>query len=260
MSSRRKRLAASSLEELQEFYEPLLDQLPDNTEDDRLDFIDPENGSEDGSDGDDAPEYAQAKQMVTTRGKTTKVKGKNGKTLQVEVIHPGQIPDVVQLGKRTYHTHGVRNAPGEMVEAGHGFIVESPRKPWKTPRRSHCAHCGGVMPEADTSDPKFTCEFDGAPWCTCSPCVLRKQVAGGHERNRGQPAKYCSDACKTGADTALNRWRRAVKRNAERGLPPPARPQDRGRLRWSEKLRSSIEGTGHRYTAGRESPWSYPRV
>lgn len=257
MSSRRKRLAASSLEELQDFYEPQLPQVVEHSQDEPVDFT----AWHDGIGPDDDPELVVlTKQDVATRGKTTKVKGKNGKTLQVEVIHPGQIPDVVQLGKRTYHTHGVRNAPGEMVEAGHGFIVESPRTPWKTPRRSHCAHCGGVMPEADTSDPKYACEFDGAPWCTCSPCVLRKQVAGGYERNRGQPAKYCSDACKTGADTALNRWRRAVKRNAERGLPPPARPQDRGRLRWSEKLRSSIEGTGHRYTAGRESPWSYPRV
>lgn len=286
--NRRKRLP-EDFEELQAHFESLLDQLSDETEDERRDFADPardpfesEHGPVMGTDGDDNPHYAQPKGQITYRGRTVKVKGTKGKQLQVEVIEPGQIADPVDVKPR-------ENPAGEIADAGHGFIVNNPRsRPWKTARRTHCAYCGGPMPKPDAS--KYRCELDPDaseielsligrdnaaddrgpfarrstevfPGCQCSGCTLRNLIASGRERGRGNPPKYCSEDHGQQADNERRAWRRAVVRAQERGEEPPPEPEDRG-LKFipARGLRSSIEGSGHRYVTGSGNPRNVPRA
>lgn len=172
------------------------------------------------------------------------------------------------------------NPAGELVADGHGFVVNDPRsRPWKTAKRTHCAYCGGPLPLPDVS--KYRCEFEpdateeslavidehnyssefDPGWrsrylrkhrlrrgCQCSGCRLRWLVANGYERNRGQPRKYCSDDCRRWADNERKAWNRAVATARKRGEEPPPPPEDRG-LKFVPRsgLRSSVEGSGHRY-------------
>lgn len=270
--------------------EPLLDELTDETEDERRDFADPErnlfeseHGPEMGSDGDDNPEYAQAKDRLHTRNV-----GREGITKPEQLIYPVQ-------GKPA------DNLPGQMVEAGHGFIVNDPRsRPWKTAKRTHCAHCGGELPKPDVSAKKYRCEFeppvyhDEVPamadggvrpplevWrrftpaqrhrfatgdladyeCQCSGCTLRQLVVNGGERNVGNPRKCCSASCTRLRDNERSAWKRAVDRANRRGEEPPPEPEDKGlKFRVSRGPRSSIEGNARRYTAANGHRWELPRA
>lgn len=268
-----------------------LDELTDETEDERRDFTDhsrnlfeSEHGPVMGTDGDDNPEYTQPKAKF------------DGDKLEQR----GDISDPVQAKPTS-------NPAGEIADAGHGFIVNDPRsRPWKTAPRTHCAYCGGEMPKPDVST--YKCEFDpdapaaelaligegqpkdaadsrwdavrymlgaGSPCrhgtgcrcglrgCKCSGCTLRWQVALGHERNTGQPKKYCGSECRKSADAERNRWKRAVAKAEKRGEEPPPEPEDRG-LKFGpvRGLRSTIEGAGHRYTASTDTglPTGVPRA
>ncbi|AQT81374.1 hypothetical protein B1R94_22155 [Mycolicibacterium litorale] len=242
--------------------EVLLDELTDESEDERRDFTDPErdpfeseNGPAMGTDGDDNPEYA------TPRAK-----------LDGQKLERGDISDPVQVAPKT-------NPAGEITDAGHGFIVDDPRsRPWKTAPRTHCAHCGGELPPPDVS--AYRCEFDpdlteaelalvGAdqgppvlspgcrhlaacncmrPGCQCSGCRLRWLVLSGNERNVGQPRKYCSEGCRNLAGSERKRWQRALAKAVKNGDEPPPEPEDRGlKFRPRRGPLSSTEGTGHRY-------------
>lgn len=131
-------------------HEPLLDELSDENEDERRDFHDPErnpfeseHGPAMGTDGDDHPIYAQPKQRIDINGRTVKVKLNGGKTGHVELVAPGDVADSVVVKPSS-------NPAGEIVDAGHGFIVNDPRsRPWKTAPRTHCAQCGGEVPKLD---------------------------------------------------------------------------------------------------------------
>jgi len=259
--------------------ETLTDELTDETEDERRDvanadrgLFESEHGPVMGNDGDDNPEYAQPKPRIAYRA------GLDPK----KPVQPGDLVEQVQVKP----TH---NQPGQMVEAGHGFIVNDPRsRPWKTAKRTHCAHCGGPLPGPDVSN--YRCEFDpeasdaelaliGAEqcpedWpprstatphlhrgCQCSGCSLRWLVLNGQERNRGQPRKYCSDNCRRWADNERNAWKRAVRAAEKRGEEPPPEPEDRGmKFRAASGLRSSIEGRGRRYTAASGHRFELPRA
>jgi hypothetical protein len=262
--------------------EPLLDELTDESEDERRDFtnlqrnlFESEHGPVMGSDGDDNPEYARPK----LRADMDKPAG--GKKLADDITKPEDIVYRIQRNKQD-------TKPGEMVEAGHGFIVNDPRsRPWKTARRTHCAHCGDPLPAPDVS--KYRCEFDpdasivelalvGADhgpddrplWsrpldphsgCQCSGCTLRWLVGNGRERNRGQPRKYCTDDCLKWADNARKAWKRAVRTAEKRGEELPPEPEDKGlKHRAARGLRSSAEGTGRRYVAATGHRWSLPTV
>lgn len=269
--------------------EALIDDLSDESEDERRDFSRPgrnlfesRHGPEMGGDGDDNPEYAQPKEPAfTTSGKSVKAKLKNGETAKVEVIEPGQIHETIVIRPRV-------NPAGEIVDAGHGFIVNDPRsRSWKTAPRTHCAHCGGPMPPPDVS--KYRCEFDpaatatelaligavpsqpdrlaaligndraeasrpGHPGCQCSGCSLRWLVLNRHERNRGNPRKVCSDECGRQRDNERNRWKRAVKKAEDAGLTAPDEPEDKGhKLMLRHGPRSGSEGNGKRYTAATDT-------
>ncbi|TGB41448.1 hypothetical protein [Mycolicibacterium peregrinum] len=228
-----------------------------------------------GDDGDDNPETAQVRP-----------KADNDK------LDRGDISDPVRPKPDT-----VDNPAGQMIEAGHGFMVEDRRsRPWKTGNRTHCAFCGGPMPTPDVS--RYQCEFDpdasaaelaliGSgqgpddrprplwdfwpgnqykdrlqfPGCQCSGCNLRWQVANGMERNRGQPKKYCTALCRKQADAERNAWKRAVVAAEKRGDQPPPEPEDRGlKFVLRNGLRSSAEGHGHRYTAANGSSCDFPRA
>ncbi|MFV8233060.1 hypothetical protein [Mycolicibacterium fortuitum] len=211
-----------------------------------------------GSDRDDNPEYAQLRQKLVTAGNSVAVKLKTGRTQQIEVIEPGQIPEQVQP-KPTV----IDNPAAQMLDAGHGFMVDDQQsRPWKTAKRTHCAQCGGEMPKPDVS--KYPCEFETPLYgCRCSGCTLRKLVSRGDARNVGNPRKYCGKSCATLADNERGRWRRAVARAAKLGTEPPPEPEDKG-LKFVRRsdLRSTIEGAGHRYTASTTSalPIGVPRA
>ncbi|MGU3502417.1 hypothetical protein [Mycobacterium sp. C31M] len=234
--------------------EVLADELSDETEDERRDFADPqrdgfdsEHGPVMGHDGDDCPKYAQPKQSaVPINGTSVKVKLNDGGTGTVEVIEPGQISEPVVLAPPT------SNPAGEMVSAGHGFKVENHRsRPWKTAKRTHCAHCGGPMPTPKVDATKYQCEFDPMPKCKCSGCTLRRQVANGGERNVGGPAMTCSPDCGRLRNNERTRWKRAVERAEAKGLEPPPEPEDRGlKFVRASGLLSAVEGSGHRYVTG----------
>lgn len=263
--------------------EVLLDELTDESEDERRDFRDierdpfeSEHGPAMGNDGDDNPEYAQPK---------AKFDG--------EKLDRGDINDPVRVNPK-------RNPAGEIVEAGHGFVVRDPRsRPWKTAPRAGCAHCGGPMPPPSVSDPKYLCEFDpdasavalaligeGQPkdeadfrWdkvrqmlgtdkpcrhgdgcrcglrgCKCSGCILRQQVLKGRERNRGHPRKVCSDECGRLRGNERSRWKRAVKKAEEAGVAAPDEPEDKGlKLMLRNGPCSGFEGNGSRYTAATDT-------
>lgn len=261
--------------------EPLLEELSDDTEDERRDFLDAErnpfeseHGPVMGTDGDDNPQYARPKEQMSWRGRSVEVKLENGKTSRVEVIEPGAIPEAVRV-------EPAENPAGEIVDGGHGFIVNNPRsREWKTATRTHCAHCGERMPTPDVS--RYPCELDpdatdtelsrvghDMPWshgqlypgCQCSRCDLRWQVANGAERNRGQPKKYCTPDCRKQADAKRNAWKRAVARAEKHGQEPPPEPEDQG-LKFVLHLgpRSSSEGSGQRYTSAKGIPWGAPRA
>lgn len=250
----------------EQWREALLDELTDETEDERRDFADQErhpfeseHGPEMLHDGDDNPRYAAPKARF-----------------DAERLDRGDISDPVQIKPQS-------NPAGEMVADCHGFIVSDPRsRPWKTAPRTHCAYCGDEMPAPDVSG--FVCEFDpdlseselvliGAdqgppdlsatcrhlaacdcmrPGCQCSGCRLRWLVLIGQERNVGQPRKYCSEDCRKLSDNERKRWKRAAAKAESLGEDPPPEPEDRG-LKFTQRrgLRSSIEGTGHRYIAAR---------
>lgn len=237
-----------------------LDELSDESEDERRDFHDPErdpfqseHGPEMGDDGDDNPEYAQPKAPAfTSSGRSVTVKLGNGKTSKVEVIESGQINETIAVRPRA-------NPAGEIVDAGHGFIVNDPRsRPWKTATRTHCANCGGPMPLVDISKDKYLCEFapespefDG---CRCSGCTLRRLVLNGHERNRGNPRKVCSTECGRQRDNERNRWKRAVEKAHKAGVTAPDEPEDKGlKLTLRNGPRSGFEGNGGRYTAATDT-------
>jgi hypothetical protein len=235
----------------QAWREALLDELTDESEDERRDFTDPDrnlfesdHGSEMRDDGDDNPVYAGAKDKLHLGPL-----GKEGITKPEDIIYPVQVKPT-------------DNLPGQMVEAGHGFIVNDPRsRPWKTARRTHCAHCGGPMPSPNVNEKKYRCEFQPDPieGCQCSGCSLRGLVLDRHERNRGNPAKCCSKACTRLRDNERNAWKRAVISAEKRGEPTPPEPEDKGRkFLPSSGLRSSSEGTGRRYSAATGHRWNLP--
>jgi hypothetical protein len=183
-------------------------------------------------------------------------------------------------------------APIDLMQSGHGFMIDNQRsRPWKTAPRTHCAHCGGPLPDPDVS--KYRCEIDphaseielslvgeigqgpddraGYPFdnrkpryfkgCQCGGCTLRNFVTKGWERGQGQPRKYCSDPCRKQFDNARNAWKRAVVRAEKRGEEPPPPPEDKGlKFRPVRGLRSGAEGTGHRYVASKGLPWGAPRA
>lgn len=181
-------------------------------------------------------------------------------------------------------------APADMMQSGHGFMVDDRRsRPWKTAKRTHCAHCGGPLPKPDVSN--YVCEFDPEatelelslvgsdqsaddrrgwpgkrsaplrPGCQCSGCILRHLVFNGDERNKGQPRKVCSDECGRLRGNELKRWKAAVQSAQKRGQEPPPEPEDKG-LKFVQRNgpRSSVEGSGHRYTASVGLPWGAPRA
>lgn len=177
-----------------------------------------------GTDGDDNPAYARPKDTHGgIRGRTIKVKLTNGKTDTFEVFRPGDIGDTVRVKPRT-------NPAGEIVDGGHGFIVNDPRsRPWKTARRTHCAYCGGNLPTPKVTATKYRCEFDIAfDACRCSGCILRHLVVNGYERNRGQPRKCCTAKCTRLRDNERGRWQRAKAHAIKNGQQPPPEPEDRG--------------------------------
>ncbi|MGY4650021.1 hypothetical protein [Mycobacterium sp. URHB0021] len=257
-------------------FEKLLEQLTDETEDERRDFADTgrspfesEHGPTMGNDGDDNPGYARPKQKIVT----DKL-GDKDITKPEDIVYPVEPkPD--------------GNPAGEMVADGHGFIVNDPRsRPWKTARRTNCAHCGGPL---EQNVGKFKCEFEpnasdvelaligsdqgkedrpNKLWgleskcrhlgacgcftrgCQCSGCRLRWLVKTGNERGVGNPRKYCGDNCAKWANTARNAWKRAVVSAEKRGEEPPPEPEDKGlKFLPVRGLRSSSEGNGHRYVA-----------
>lgn len=280
--------------------EVLLDELSDENEDERRDFQNPdrnpfesEHGPRIGHDGDDSPRYARPKPARIGASDTDK-------RFDADKIDPATFHINDPVHRRSPLRVDIHNAemselaiaasrPGQMVEDGHGFIVNNPRsRQWKTGRRTHCAHCGGEMPKPDVS--KHKCEFDpdatalelsligsdqGAdrpPWprhpslfpgCQCSGCTLRWLVANGHERNKGQPRMCCSAECTRLRDNERARWKRAVARAEKRGQEPPLEPEDRGlKLVKHDGPRSSVEGSGHRYLAATGSglPAGIPRA
>ena len=215
-------------------------------------------GAEVRTDGDDNPRYARPKQRIKIDGRTVRVRLKSGKNDRVEVIAPGDVRDAVVVKPAT------RNPAGEMVADGHGFIVDDPRsRPWKTARRTHCAHCGGEMPIPDVS--KHVCEFDSEATgfgCRCSGCTLRDLVATGQERNKGQPRVCCSSECTRLRDNERKRWKAAVARAEKRGEEPPPEPEDKGLKLMQRRggLRSAVEGTGHRYVSSTTGLPGAPRA
>jgi len=242
-----------------------VDELSDESEVERRDFADAErdpfeseHGPEMGDDGDDNPEYAQPKPpALTTSGKSITVKLGNGKTSKVEVIQPGQVHETIVIQPRTHPA-------GEIVDAGHGFIVNDPRsRSWKTAPRTHCAYCGGELPTPKVDHRKYDCEFAPAlhPGCRCSGCILRSLVMDGHERNVGNPRMCCSAECTRQRDNERSRWKRAVARAEKRGEEPPPEPEDRGlKFVLARGLQSSSEGVGRRYSAAIGVPWNAPRA
>lgn len=264
--------------------EVLIGELTDETEDERRDFADPErnpfeskHGPEMGTDRDDSPAYLAPKPRF-----------------DAAKLEAGDISDPIQIDQTAD-----RIATGQLVEAGHGFIVNDPRsRPWKTAKRTHCAHCGGPLPAPNASHEKYRCEFDPPAYydevppmadgavrpplevwrrftpaqrrrfatgdtheCECSGCELRWLVLHGHERNRGNPRKYCSENCQRWADNERNAWKRAVRRAEKRGEEPPPPPEDKGlKLRHARGLRSGVEGHGRRYTAANGHRWELPRA
>lgn len=254
-----------------------------------------------GTDGDDSPVYAQPKQRMGINSRSIKVKLNSGKTSQVEVIGPGDIVETVSIkpssnpagemvdaghgfgiddrrsrpwktAKRTHCAYCAGELPSPVVDASkyrcefdpdasdaelEAIGEDQPRDAeddrWRELQEaqgtSACRHAGGC-----------TCGLRG---CRCSGCTLRWQVANGHERNKGQPRMCCSDECTRLRDNERTRWKRAVARAEMRGETPPPEPEDRGlKLTRRNGLRSSIEGTGHRYTAATDSrlPWGMPRA
>lgn len=197
-----------------------------------------------GDAGDDSPTYAQLKPKRVGSSDTDK-------RFDADKVDPNTFSTdgPVQLKPSV-----IGNPAAQMIAAGHGFMVDDRRsRPWKSAPRTHCAHCGGEMPPADVS--KYPCEFDADGWspfagCRCSGCTLRELVSKGHERNKGQPRKYCSSECRRLADNERRRWERAVARAAKLGLEPPAPPEDKGlKFLPARGLRSSVEGHGHRYVS-----------
>jgi hypothetical protein len=282
--------------------EVLVDELSDENEDERRDFVDPqrdpfesEHGPTMGHDGDDNPRYAGPKSASVGASDTDK-------RFDADKIDPTTFHANDPVQRRSPLRVDVHNAemselalaanrPGQMVEDGHGFIVNNPRsRSWKTAKRTHCAHCGGPMPRPKVA--QYVCEFDPdatelelsligsgqgsddrawwpgtrrspsyQPGCQCSGCILRHLVSNGEERNRGQPRRVCSDECGKLRGNELKRWKAAVKRAQKRGDEPPPEPQDNG-LKFVQRNgpRSSVEGSGHRYIAAAGLPWAAPRA
>lgn len=233
-------------------------ELTDESVDGTVNLDDPyravyyaEHGPELRTDGDDNPKQAQARPRVYL--------GKES-DFDADKIDPTK--------RHTYDTVQIKQKPldnlaGQMVSDCHGFMVDDQQsRPWKTAKRTHCAHCGGEMPKPDVS--KHPCEFE-SPFsgCRCSSCTLRKLVSRGAARSKGQPRKYCSVDCRKSADAERNRWKRTVVRAEKLGTEPPPEPEDKG-LKFVRRFgpRSSIEGAGHRYTACAASclPPGVPRV
>jgi len=200
-----------------------------------------------GDDRDDDPEYAQPKEKISYRAELE----------PDQPVQPGDVVEPVRV-KRAI----LDNPAAQMLDSGHGFSVDDRRsRPWKTSRRTHCAHCGGPMPSPNVNDKKYRCEFQPASseGCQCSGCNLRWLVLDRHERNRGNPAKCCSKACTRLRDNERNAWKRAVVSAEKRGEPTPPEPEDKGRkFLPSSGLRSSSEGTGRRYSAATGHRWDLP--
>jgi hypothetical protein len=238
--------------------EPLLDELSDESEDERVDFARPdrnpfehEHGPEMGHDGDENMTYAKHKPKFDT-----------------DKLEKGNIQDPVRV-----KLDPADNLPGQMVDAGHGFIVNDPRsRPWKTAPRTRCANCGGPLPGPDVCelDPHaseielaFVGDDNGrddrgwwspppslVPGCQCGNCTLRYFVKRGWERGTGRPRKYCSPKCSKEFTSQREKFKR--------GTAP--KPEDLGlRFRPARGLRSSAEGT-HRYVSSRGLPWGAPRA
>jgi hypothetical protein len=233
-------------------------ELTDESVDGTVNLDDPyrafyyaEHGAEVRTDGDDNPKQAHARPRVYL--------GKES-DFDADKIDPTKC--------RTYDTVQIKQKPldnlaGQMVSDCHGFMVDDHQsRPWKTAKRTHCAHCGGEMPTPNVS--KYPCEFElPLPGCRCSGCTLRELVSRGDARSKGQPRKYCSVGCRKSADAERNRWKRAVVRAEKLGTEPPPEPEDRG-VKFVQRFghRSSIEGAGHRYTASMAGclPIGVPRV
>ncbi|GAA2556119.1 hypothetical protein [Mycolicibacterium diernhoferi] len=201
-------------------------------------------------DGDDNPEYVRLPAKLSGEGRKVSVRLKDGTADKIEIIEPGHISDRVSVKPPPV----TADPAAQMIEAGHGFRVDNQRsREWKTAKRTHCAHCAEPMPEPAVTAMKYRCEFVPLPVgskCKCNGCTLRRQVLGGAERNRGGPAKVCSENCKRLRNNERTRWQRAVKRADQRGEDPPPEPEDRGlKFVRASGLLSTVEGTGHRYTA-----------
>jgi hypothetical protein len=208
--------------------EPLIDELSDESEDERRDFgkrdrnlFESKHGPAMGSDGDDNRRYAQPKQKIVTDKLGTDKKGK-----RKDITKPEDIIYPLQVTPRADN-----NLRGQMVEAGHGFLIDDKRVPWKTAPRTNCAHCGGPMPTPKVSGEEYRCEFDPEAClrtgCQCSGCTLRSLVVEGQERGRGNPPKCCSDSCKQLRDNERGRWRTACASADKGGNAPPPEPEDR---------------------------------
>ncbi|WP_328358593.1 hypothetical protein OG976_04775 [Mycobacterium sp. NBC_00419] len=249
--------------------EVLVDELSDESEDERRDFQDAdrnpfesEHGPAMGTDGDDDPVYARPKDTrVGTSGRTARVKLTNGKTATFEIFEQGDIVDTVRVKPKT-------NPAGEIVDGGHGFIVSDPRsRPWKTARRTHCAYCGDELPTPKVTATKYRCEFDVEfVDCQCSGCTLRHLVVSGYERNKGQPRMCCTAECTRLRDNERGRWQRAVARAIRSGHQPPPEPADRGASVTAAKRPHRLASTQERFPARHDMreaksavvPWTVP--
>jgi hypothetical protein len=102
-----------------------------------------------------------------------------------------------------------------LVQAGHGFTVETPDLPEEHERRE-CAFCGAPLSQKADD---WLCQFEPGPWarrspererCRCNWCLCRRQVEQGRYLARGRPRAQCgSQTCARQAKNKQQRERRA---------------------------------------------------
>lgn len=264
--------------------EPLIDELSDEDESERRDFgsldrnlFESKHGPVSGSDGDDNPTYARAKVKFDGNkleagdiSDPVQAKGHPANNLPGQIVADGHgfiVNDPRSRPWKTARRTRCAQCAGEMPPPD----VTKYRCEFASDANMDLSRVGdyydavpemaggGISPPLDVwrrFTPAQRCHFATGNCehthhgCDCSGCTLRDLVASGHERNAGNPRKYCSDGCSKLADAERGRWKRAVASAEKRGLEPPPEPEDRG-LKFIESrgLRSSVEGTGHRYIA-----------